>query len=210
MGRRPGAFASAVALVCAMAAARGEVPRRPAAAADGAGHRHAAAPAAAPADADLARLVAGARFATAKYALSLDAAKRDGYKIITPMMPDMGIHYLHPGVQGFDVNRPPILVYVRGASGYQLVAAEWVFTETPEHPPLPGATYGSFAAACHYEDGNFVPAPAEADCAPHHPATRSPLFFWHPDLVTLHVWLWYHNPAGIFHGTNPLIAPFND
>jgi hypothetical protein len=26
--------------------------------------------------------------------------------------------------------------------------------------------------------------------------------------VTLHVWLWYPNPAGIFHPTNPLIAPY--
>src|SRR5215218_375008 len=28
------------------------------------------------------------------------------------------------------------------------------------HPPLPGATYGSFAAACHYTDGTFVAAPS--------------------------------------------------
>jgi hypothetical protein len=28
-------------------------------------------------------------------------------------------------------------------------------------------------------------------------------------LVTLHVWLWYHNPSGIYSGTNPLVTPFN-
>lgn len=150
-----------------------------------------------------------ARYATAKYALSLKAARRDGYRVITPMMPDMGIHYLNPSIQGFDVTKPPILVYVRAASGYQLVAFEWVFTETPKEPPLPGATYGSFGAACHYKDGNFVPTPAQADCAQTHPDTGSPFFFWHPDLVTLHLWAWYHNPDGIYHGTNPLIAPFN-
>ena len=33
--------------------------------------------------------------------------------------------------------------------------------------------------------------------------------FWHPDLVTLHLWLWYPNPDGVFNSTNPLIAPFN-
>jgi hypothetical protein len=33
--------------------------------------------------------------------------------------------------------------------------------------------------------------------------------FWHPDLVTLHLWLWYPNPAGLYHGTNPYIRPFN-
>ena len=30
-----------------------------------------------------------------------------------------------------------------------------------------------------------------------------------PDLVTLHVWLRYHNPDGLYSGTNPLVRPFN-
>jgi hypothetical protein len=33
--------------------------------------------------------------------------------------------------------------------------------------------------------------------------------FWHPKLVTLHVWLWYPNPAGLYNPTNPLVRPFN-
>jgi hypothetical protein len=32
---------------------------------------------------------------------------------------------------------------------------------------------------------------------------------WHPDLVTLHLWLWYPNPDGLYSGTNPYIQPFN-
>jgi len=27
--------------------------------------------------------------------------------------------------------------------------------------------------------------------------------------VTLHVWLWYPNPAGLYNATNPYIKPFN-
>jgi hypothetical protein len=27
--------------------------------------------------------------------------------------------------------------------------------------------------------------------------------------VTLHVWLWHHNPDGLYSGTNPLIQPYN-
>jgi hypothetical protein len=27
--------------------------------------------------------------------------------------------------------------------------------------------------------------------------------------VTLHVWAWYPNPAGVFSGMNPLMRPFN-
>ena len=33
--------------------------------------------------------------------------------------------------------------------------------------------------------------------------------FWHPLLITLHVWLWYPNPSGIFSGTNPLASTYN-
>ena len=42
------------------------------------------------------------------------ARRPRGYKLqITPMMPDMGYHFMNPDVEGFDVRRPPILVYVR-------------------------------------------------------------------------------------------------
>jgi hypothetical protein len=27
--------------------------------------------------------------------------------------------------------------------------------------------------------------------------------------VTLHVWLWYPNPAGLYSGTNPYVRSFN-
>jgi hypothetical protein len=121
----------------------------------------------------------------------------------------MGYHFMNPDVTGFDVQRPPILVYVRQGADAQLVAAEWVFPKRPAKPPLPGARYGSFAAACHYADGNFVPQRNERRCAPTHPETGAAFTIWHPDLVTLHLWLWYPNPDGIFNSTNALVAPFN-
>jgi hypothetical protein len=167
------------------------------------------APAAAGGKAKLANQVAAARFATAKYAFGLQRAKADGYGIITRMIPDMGWHFMNPKVQGFDVRRPQILVYERTSRGWQLGALEWVFTEKPAKPPLPGATYGSFAAACHYVDGTFTAAPAEDQCAPRSPESGARFNFWHPDLVTLHLWTWYPNPDGIFEGMNPLVTPFN-
>jgi hypothetical protein len=159
---------------------------------------------------DLAAPLAVARAATAKYATDLDAAKTDGYQIITPNMPDMGYHFLNPDVTGFDPARPHILVYQRTDRGWHLGALEWVFPEEPAEPPLPGATYGSFDAACHYRDGTFEVAGAEGDCPPDSPTTGVEFSFWHPPLVTMHVWLWYPNPDGVFAGTNPLVHPFND
>lgn len=164
----------------------------------------------APAGGRLAGDVAAARAATAKYVMDLGRAKADGYRIITRMIPDMGWHFMNPSVSGFSVRRPPILVYERRAGRWQLGALEWVFTSRPKRPPLPGARYGSFAAACHYADGTFVPAGAQSDCAPRSPDTGAAFTFWHPRLVTMHLWIWYPNPAGIFSSMNPLVRPFND
>jgi hypothetical protein len=159
--------------------------------------------------ATLAAQLAKARIATARYATNLRAAKADGYQIITHMIPDMGWHFLNPAIQGFDVTKPAILVYERRGRSWQLGALEWVFLQQPATPPLAGATYGSFGAACHYTDGTFVFAGAQDECAKRSPETGSPFNFWHPDLVTLHVWVWYHNPDGLYNGTNPLVRPFN-
>jgi hypothetical protein len=118
----------------------------------------------------LAGELAAARTATAKYATNLSRAKADGYQIITMMMPNMGFHFLNPGIQGFNVRKPQILVYEHTGHKWQLGALEWIFTKMPKNPPLPNATFGSFPAACHYKDGTFVPDENASTCpktAPH-------------------------------------------
>lgn len=157
----------------------------------------------------LANDVLAARLATAKYASNLARAKADGYRIITRMIPNMGFHFMNASVTGFDVRRPPILVYEHHGKGWQLGAVEWVFTRMPSTPPLPGANYGVFGAACHYADGTFVFADAQSACASRSPQTHARFSFWHPRLITLHFWVWYPNPAGVYVGTNPLATPFN-
>ena len=161
-------------------------------------------------DQDGTAKMAAARLATAKYATDLARAKADGYTIISPMIPNMGYHFLNPKIQGFDITKPPILVYVRKGDDWQLVAIEWVYPKKPAAPPLQGATYGSFGAACHYKDGSFVPAYTDSMCVKVHPKTGAEFAFWHPPLVTFHVWLWYPNPRGVFGGYNPLLTPFNE
>ena len=157
----------------------------------------------------LAAQVALARAATAKYANDLTRAKADGYGILTKMIPSMGYHYINPKVKGFDIRKPPILVYQRHGKTWQLGALEWVFPSIPKTEPVPGAKYGAFGAACHYVDGTFVFADAQDKCAPTSPTSGAKLNFWHPSLVTLHIWLWYPNPSGLFSGTNPLVTVYN-
>jgi hypothetical protein len=125
------------------------------------------------------------------------------------MIPNMGYHYLNPKIDGFDVTKPPILVYVHKGDAWELVALEWVYPKKPAAPPIKGATYGSFDAACHYKDGTFIKAYAEATCVKRHPTTGAEFAFWHPPLVTFHVWIWYPNPNGVFGEYNPLLTPFN-
>jgi hypothetical protein len=164
----------------------------------------------APIHPDVVSKIAAARMATAKYVVDLERAKADGYMIITPMIPNMGYHFLNPTIEGFDVTKPPILVYVRKGRVWQLVAIEWVFPRKPATAPLQGAQYGSFGAACHYKDGSFVEASAEGRCAKTNPRTASEFNFWHGPLVTLHLWIWYPNPNGVFGEFNPLLTPFNN
>jgi hypothetical protein len=161
------------------------------------------------AGASLADQLAAARLATAKYATNLALAKADGYFIITKMMPDMGYHFLNPNISGFDVRKPPILVYEHRGSTWQLGALEWVFPSMPKTVPLPNATFGFFPAACHYADGTFVPDQTAATCPKTAPVSHAKFTFWHPDLITMHVWIWYPNPAGLYSSTNPDVAPFN-
>ena len=157
----------------------------------------------------LANALSKARLATARYVTNLNAAKTAGYSIITKMIPDMGFHYLNGKITGFDPAKPPILVYEKRGTAYQLAALEWVFTAKPKTAPLPGAKYGAFPAACHYADGTFVAAAAQDACTTTAPGSGAKFTFWHPNLITLHVWLWYPNPSGLYASMNPLVHPFN-
>jgi hypothetical protein len=55
----------------------------------------------------------------------------------------------------------------------------------------------------------MIPAASQAACPKTAPGTGAAFGFWHPDLVTLRVWLWYPNPSGLFASMNPLVRPFN-
>jgi hypothetical protein len=73
-----------------------------------------------------------------------------------------------------------------------------VFTSRPAKAPLAGARYGT-----------FVPEQSQAACPAKSPQTGSAFNLWHPLLYTLHVWLWFPNPGGLYASTNPYAAAFN-
>jgi len=153
--------------------------------------------------------LARARVATAKYANDLGAAKADGYSILTQKIPGMGYHFINPSVKGFDVRHPAILVYERHGNRWQLGALEWAFPKKPATAPLQGAKYGAFPAACQYLDGTFVAQPSADTCPTKSPTSGSSFKLWHPALVTMHVWMWYPNPAGMYASMNPLVTAFS-
>jgi hypothetical protein len=158
-------------------------------------------------NAALTKDIAAARVATAKYATNLAAAQADGCQILTKEIPGMGFHFINTNISGFDVTKPPILVYEHTGAKWQLGALEWVFPSIPKTPPLPNATFGFFPAACHYKDGTFVTEPSQKDCPATAPETGAAFNLWHPKLYTMHFWIWYPNPAGLYSGMNPLVAP---
>jgi hypothetical protein len=159
--------------------------------------------------ASLDRQLALARNATARYSDDLPLAERKGYQILTRMIPGVGYQFVNPAVTGFDVRKPQILVYEHRGTHWQLGAIGWVFTHRPAHPPLPGARYGSFGPACHYADGTFVQAENQAECPLSAPRTQAAFTFWHPRVVTMHVWLWAANPNGLFATVNPTLGYTN-
>jgi hypothetical protein len=161
------------------------------------------------AKATLDRQLTLARDATVKYATNVALARRNGYRVITRNVPGVGFRFMNPAVRGFDVRKPPILVYEHRGQRWQLGAIEWVFTSKPTRPPFPGVSYARLRAGCHYTDGTFVPADDRAGCPGSAPKTEAAFGFWHPRLFTVKVWLWSANPSGLFARTNPSLDYVN-
>ena len=119
--------------------------------------------------------------ATAKYH-SVEAAEADGYISIDFCEPGEGCHWLNPSyVDGtFDAEHPEILLYAPGENGkLRLVAVEYI----APIPLLPGGAPEGFTGD---EDE------------------------WREDtegagLWELTVWLWLHNPNGMFEQHNPRV-----
>ena len=139
-----------------------------------------------------------ARVATADYR-HLAAAEADGYALLTdaqgvacidnPGVGAMGVHYVKEGLVGdaaVDPSTPEALVYEPGRRGrMRLVALEYVVFQEQwdaEHD-FPPELFG--------REFMLIPAPNR---------------YGLPAFYELHVWLWKHNPRGLFDDWNPRVS----
>ena len=121
-----------------------------------------------------------ARRATAKYS-DLSVAIADGYADINVFIPQMGFHYLKSSVldDEFDPERPELLVYAQDLceGRMRLVAVEYAVPTNLSATAPEGFT--GTADEWHRQD-NF-------------------------GLWTLHAWIWFRNPDGVFAELNPRV-----
>lgn len=156
----------------------------------------AAGPSGASTQSDLAAVrAATAQFANvaaaqaAGYGLLVDAA---GIACIDNPAGGMGIHYVNVDLvldPTLDPTKPEVLVYEPDKHGnLRLVAVEYVVFEADSHsdgPTLFGQHFHRMPGADESEPQNRYGLPA---------------FF------ELHVWLWKHNPSGMFEDWNPNVS----
>ncbi|GAB2777121.1 hypothetical protein GCM10010465_24780 [Actinomadura fibrosa] len=132
--------------------------------------------------------LASVRAATARYH-DFDKAMEDGYVVPVPgFFPNMGYHFLNPDYLDytFEAERPELLIYVPDKNGkMRLVGVEYaVPIDDLENPqPAPEGFTGDSDVWTINRDAH---------------------------LWTLHAWIWYHNPDGIFAARNPRVPESDD
>ncbi|NGP75125.1 hypothetical protein G3570_00660 [Balneolaceae bacterium YR4-1] len=130
-------------------------------------------------------MLARIRSATAKYH-DVRKAEIKGYGEATPFIPFMGYHYINGGLMDLNVNitMPEALVYVHNPAdpnSRRLVAVEYLVPDNlvSSEEELPDLFPGDHDHWHHVEDAGV----------------------W-----GLHAWVWYPNPEGVFHDTNPRVG----
>jgi hypothetical protein len=145
------------------------------------------------------RALAAVRAATAKYHRA-EAALADGYvntgECVASPDGGMGIHFVNPGLMGaptpmgdatFVPTQPEVLVYEPQQDGtMRLVAVEYLVWRTPWDALHPGGA------------PTFLGQPFDESFGEHAHGL--------PDHYELHVWLWRHNPNGLFAAWNPKVS----
>lgn len=131
------------------------------------------------------------RQATAKYH-DVSVAIADGYVAASPCEATpsgtMGIHYVKHSLLGrpIDIRQPAILLYLPTADGPRLVGVEYWKADADQNLSTSG------------DRPSLLDQPFNGPMPGHH--SQMPIHY------DLHVWVWKHNPAGMFTTWNPAIS----
>lgn len=155
-------------------------------------------------------LLERARQATAKYQ-DVHVAEAEGYQPVGGDHPGMGVHFvltLEPN--GFDIEKPPILLYAKNGSapgGYILVGVGYLWNSAagpdgqPIDSPFPKALahwhrHDNICVLPHLENPHGLTESQCREQGGHYVAKSQWL---------IHAWIWKDNPAGVFSADNPAL-----
>lgn len=136
------------------------------------------------------RELAAARAATARYhdeAAAIAAGYQHTDECVAAPPGAMGYHYVSPTLfDPLDVTRPGAVLYAPGPHGRRLVAVEYFVVDRDQNP------------ATDDDRPSLFGQPFDGPMPGHFPGM--------PVHYDLHVWLWAHNPDGMFAQWNPSIS----
>jgi hypothetical protein len=151
-----------------------------------------------------------ARQATAKYQ-DVHAAEADGYQMVGGDMPGMGIHYvLTMEPNRFDIEKPPILLYVKNSARpgeYSLagVGYLWNAPEGPDGQPLDPPFPKSLALWHRHENICVLPHLENPHGLSESQCREQGGHFIAKTQWLVHAWIWKDNPTGVFSPENPAL-----
>jgi hypothetical protein len=150
-----------------------------------------------------------ARAATDKFR-DVSLAEAEGYQQYGPYVRGQGFHFVNTrrARAGFNVERPPILLYEKDETAPQglrlvgvsyLIAAETGPNGQPVSPPFPAAlaAWHKHHAICLFADRSIRMHLQDSECR-----QNGGRFIAETDWM-VHAWIWKDSPAGVFSPTNP-------
>lgn len=151
-----------------------------------------------------------ARQATSKYQ-DVRVAENEGYRATGPDVPGMGIHFVLTSEQnGFDLEKPPILLYEKNPSlpgGYALVGVSYLLDarEGADGQPLNSPFPKSLAVWHRHENICLLPDRSTPRGVTEEQCEAQGGRYTAETQWMIHAWIWKDSPQGVFSPTNPSV-----
>jgi hypothetical protein len=138
----------------------------------------------------------------------VNLALADGYVAASKFVPLMGYHFVNPKLT--DYKKPSVLTYVLDGEKFKLIAVEYSTVDPKVPTPFPELKWAlSHEASAHYADGTELPVKNPKEALAENPATKAKFSTWHPNLYSIHAYVFAENPEGLFAELNPLLEKYN-